>query len=194
MTKVADDAMLGKIARQQNDLFRRVREGLDPELVSRGIQNLIEGRFDGISANTLLTVDYSVRPSLVKFDTVEHPDRKDVATIDLSKVSRVLTLREDETFVGGEENLRRLKKRAEETGETLLDVRVLEELLKHPHLIPEEWKKGVTYFLGTIFRDSDGNRYVVCLVGDGGRWGWSHRWLEVSWSFDKFAAVLCKSA
>lgn len=66
----ADDAMLGKIARQQNDLFRRVREGLDSELVSRGLQQLIEGRFDGISVNTLLTVNYSVRPSLVKLVVV----------------------------------------------------------------------------------------------------------------------------
>lgn len=192
MTKVADDAMLGKIARQQNDLFRRVREGLDSDLVSRGLQCLIEGRFDGISANTLLTVDYSVRPSLVKLDLVEHPSRNDVATVDLSKVNRVLTLREGESYVGGEENLRRLKERAKETGETLLDVRVLEELLAHPHLIPEEWKSGVTYFWGTIFRDADGNRSVPCLIWNGKRWYWNYIWLAYDWNLNKPAAVLRK--
>ena len=45
MTPRVADAILGKVARQQNDLFRRVREGtLDPEQVSRGLQLIIEGR------------------------------------------------------------------------------------------------------------------------------------------------------
>lgn len=40
---VADD-VLGKIARQQNDLFRRVREGsLDADVVSAHLQSTIEG-------------------------------------------------------------------------------------------------------------------------------------------------------
>lgn len=44
MTNVTDE-VLGKIARQQHDLFRRVREGsLDAEFVSRGIQDIIEGK------------------------------------------------------------------------------------------------------------------------------------------------------
>lgn len=44
--RVADD-VLGKIARQQNDLFRRLREGsLDPSAISRELQRLIEGRFE----------------------------------------------------------------------------------------------------------------------------------------------------
>ncbi len=43
MTNVADDAVLGRFARQQHDLFRRVREGsLDPGLVARAIQNIME--------------------------------------------------------------------------------------------------------------------------------------------------------
>ena len=45
MTTVADET-LGKLARQQNDLFRRVREGsLDPERVFAGVQAIIEGNF-----------------------------------------------------------------------------------------------------------------------------------------------------
>jgi len=192
MTKVADDAMLGKIARQQNDLFRRVREGLDPDLVSRGLQKLIEGHFDGVGAGRLLTVDYSVRPSLVRLEVVEHPDRGDTAVIDLSKVERVLTLKFGESSVGGEENLRRLKVRAKKAGETLLDVRVLEELHAHPHLIPEEWKTGVTYFWGTIFRGAVGGRSVPCLIWGGGRWRWGCGWLEGGWGSLGFAAVLRK--
>ena len=49
MTNVADDT-LGKIARQQNDLFRRVRDGaLDPVVVSRGLQVLIENKADKVA-------------------------------------------------------------------------------------------------------------------------------------------------
>jgi hypothetical protein len=48
MTQVVDE-VLGKIARQQHDLFRRVKEGtLDSVAVSRGLQDLIEGRFAGV--------------------------------------------------------------------------------------------------------------------------------------------------
>ena len=45
MTNVTDE-ILGKLARQQNDLFRRVREGtLDSNVVSAGLQQIIEGKF-----------------------------------------------------------------------------------------------------------------------------------------------------
>ena len=41
-TKVADE-VLGKVARMQNDLFRRVREGsLEPSMVVRKLQDIIE--------------------------------------------------------------------------------------------------------------------------------------------------------
>jgi len=44
MTHNVADNVLGKIARQQNDLFRRVREGsLNPEVISVQLQKLIQG-------------------------------------------------------------------------------------------------------------------------------------------------------
>ena len=112
--------------------------------------------------SSLLTVGYIMAPSLINLRVDTHPDRKDVATIDLSRVERVLTLMPGENRISGHENLKRLKA----TGKTLLDVRVLEELLKNPHLIPEEWKNGITYFWGTIFCGSGGVLCVAFL-----RWG-----------------------
>src|SRR3989338_475681 len=45
MTNVTDE-QLGKLARQQADLFRRVREGsLDPASVTRGLQEVIAGKY-----------------------------------------------------------------------------------------------------------------------------------------------------
>jgi hypothetical protein len=153
---------------------------------------IVGGRFDGVSESRLLIVDYSVKPSLVGFDVIEHPERKDVATIDLGKVSRVLVLRDGEGFVKGEENFCRLKKRAEETGELLLDIRVLEEILFHPHLIPEEWKSGVTYFWGTIFRGAYDHRCVSYLIRYENGWYWNYNWLESNWNSRGPAAVLRK--
>lgn len=46
MTQNVADNTLGKIARQQNDLFRRIREGsLNPAIVSAQLQDAIQGNF-----------------------------------------------------------------------------------------------------------------------------------------------------
>lgn len=46
MTHAVADDVLGKIARQENDLFRRIREGsLNPGIVSAQLQEAIEGNF-----------------------------------------------------------------------------------------------------------------------------------------------------
>lgn len=46
MTQAVDDKDLGKIARQQNDLFRRIREGsLNVAIVSAQLQEAIQGNF-----------------------------------------------------------------------------------------------------------------------------------------------------
>lgn len=46
MTHAVADNVLGKIARQQNDLFRRIREGsLNPAIVSVQLQEAIQGNF-----------------------------------------------------------------------------------------------------------------------------------------------------
>lgn len=138
---------------------------------------------------TKLTVDYSIKPSLVNMEVESHPDRKDVVTYDLSKFERVPTLKSSEKHVSGHENLERLKK----TGKILLDVRVLEELLKHRELIPEAWKTGYTYFWGTIFRGSDGDLCVPCLCWSGSGWYWDYGWPGLDWDSSEPAACLASS-
>ena len=58
---------------------------------------------------------------------------------------------------------------------------VLDYLLKHPELIPEDWKNGYTFFWGTIFRDSDGDLSVAYLFWLGRRWSRSYDWLDGDW-------------
>jgi hypothetical protein len=64
----------------------------------------------------------------------------------------------------------------------------LDYLLKNQELIPEEWKKVDVYFWGTILRNSDGSRCVLCLGWHGGEWGWSYHWLDDDWHADVLSA------
>ena len=62
--------------------------------------------------------------------------------------------------------------------ELTLNANVLDYLLAHTELIPEEWKGKYIYFWGTIYRGSDGALYVRYLYWDGSRWGWRCGWLD----------------
>ncbi len=101
-------------------------------------------------------------------------------------------LRSDEKHIGGEERQRRLK----EAGLIRLDARVIQVLWKNQVLIPESWKQktnGYTtfiYFDGTILRSPNGNRCVLYLYWDGGRWRWDYRWLGNDWDGGNPSAVL----
>lgn len=54
---------------------------------------------------------------------------------------------------------------------------ILDYLLKHTKLIPEEWKGKYVFFWGTIYRNSDGNLYVRYLYWNDSRWNWGYDWL-----------------
>jgi len=188
--------------------FRRTRGSDGSEWTNERIKKLSEGSILGQvldvingqstimqiekkvseTKSNLLVVDYGVAPSLIDLKVKAHPKRKDIAKYDLSKIERVLTLKSRENCISGHENLKRLKA----SGRTLLDIRVLEELLKHPELIPEEWKNGRTYFWGTIFRHSGGRLFVACLDWGGGGWDWHFHWLGLAWDDYGPAACLAK--
>jgi hypothetical protein len=73
------------------------------------------------------------------------------------------------------------KLREELRGKPVYNANLLDFLLKHPHLIPEEWKGKYVFFWGTVYRFSDGFLCVryLCWSGDG--WYWSGRWLGGGW-------------
>lgn len=75
--------------------------------------------------------------------------------------------------------------------ERVYTAHILDYLLKseNQHLIPEEWKKKVVFFWGTIYRGSGGDLCVRYLGWDGGRWGWYYDWLGGDWNSGYPAAV-----
>lgn len=81
------------------------------------------------------------------------------------------------------------KIRKELADKPVLNANVLDYLLAHPHLIPEEWKGKAVFFWGTIYRDRDGSLYVRYLGWDGGRWYWNANWLGNGWGDGNPAAV-----
>ena len=87
------------------------------------------------------------------------------------------------------------KLRKELAGKPVLNANVLDYLLKHPHLIPEEWKEktnGYTtyiFFWGTIYRGPYGYLYVRSLCWYGGGWSWGYDWLGHDWHADYPAAL-----
>jgi hypothetical protein len=87
-------------------------------------------------------------------------------------------------LAGGQKNGKVLegnKLRKELAKKVNFNANVLDYLLAHPHLIPEEWKGKAVFFWGTVYRSSGGYLYVRCLYWDGGRWDWSDRWLDDGW-------------
>lgn len=73
----------------------------------------------------------------------------------------------------------------------VLNACVLDYLLLHPELIPEEWKTvGAIYFWGTVYRRPGGSLYVRCLCWGGSAWYWDGYWLGNDWNGQRPAATL----
>ncbi len=125
---------------------------------------------------------------------VDETDTRSIALteLDLTKVQHVTMLKDGETYVNGEEKLRRLK----ESDYIRLDADIFLTLWENQHLIPESWKERVNwntryiFFDGTVLRDSVGGRYVLCLFWSRGRWRWNVSWLMGNWDIRQPSAVL----
>jgi len=113
--------------------------------------------------------------------------------------------RDGKLYANGQEVIRFLSKkqkdgktiegcelRLELASKSTLNACILDYLLKHPELIPEEWKKGLTYFWGTIFRVSGGGLCVAYLHWNGLWWHWKYNWLDNGWGGHGPAACLGK--
>jgi hypothetical protein len=66
-----------------------------------------------------------------------------------------------------------------------IDSCIMDTLLEHPYLIPEDWDGKHIYFWGTILHDEDrgsathGDFCVRYMFRDvGGRWKWSYGWFN----------------
>ena len=71
----------------------------------------------------------------------------------------------------------------------VLNANILDYLLAHPELIPEEWKGKCVFFWGTIYHNSSDGLYIRYLWWDGRRWHWHCSWLVNDFHFHSPALV-----
>lgn len=76
---------------------------------------------------------------------------------------------------------------------TPMNANVLDFLLEHQDLIPEEWKRQYVYFHGTIFRGSGGRLFVRDWCWLDGALQSGYRWLGSPWD-DQYPALVPASS
>lgn len=170
------DEIVRKAIRQERELLCQVMRGM-PDLDATTKQGWIE---NPTAVSTALSQGFSP-PCIVDLDADPFvPDGWKVVKhvkggqleFDPAKVALYLDEEQNGGVIIGHELRGKLK------GKPVFNANLLDYLLAHPNLIPEEWKGKAVFFWGTIYRDSVGSLCVRCLVWDDGRWYWVYRWLD----------------
>jgi len=116
-------------------------------------------------------IDCSAAPFIPPGWSIEEHQPGGLWKWDPAKISLYLSKKQRKGNISGH-NLRR-----ELLGKRVMNANVLDYLLAHPELIPEEWKGKYIFFWGTIYRRSDGCLFVRYLRWNGSEWYWSYYWL-----------------
>jgi len=189
MTRVADE-QLGKLARQQADLFRRVREGsLDPDYVLRRLQEIIEIKPSGLRTAYPIFVNYgrSIEDGIKagRYDWVDSDitsrnfptKRKGTAEVAVELVCF------NRCVFSTKKVLRELDRMGYRPAE-------LHELLAFGEKYPEVHREFPVVALGSVWRGRLGCRNVPCLDGISSWRGLDLRWFVGGWGgIFRFAAV-----
>lgn len=130
-------------------------------------------------------IDCDAAPFIPEGWTVEEHKKGGIWKFDTSRISLYISKDQKNGNIVGNEVQKELK------GLAVMNANVLDYLLAHPELIPEEWKRGkIILFWGTIYRDSAGELSVRNLSWDGGRWYWSYCQLSRYLNFSSPAALI----
>ena len=158
------------------------KDGWTPEDVTRlgqfqnlsGIRAVIRGHAEVKEVEHLINLD--APPFCPEgFEVVEH-NKGGVLRWNSSKVGFYLSPRQQEgKWLKGTELREELK------DQPTLNANLLDYLLVHPNLIPEEWKGKYIFFWGTTYRGPYGFLFVRYLEWNGGQWFWDFYWLGSAW-------------
>ncbi len=151
------------------------------------VRNVLKGTWEAKEANHV--IDCDADPFVPEGWKVEGHQKGGIVKWTESLIGLYLDKgQQNGKCIGGNDLRQALK------DQKVLNANVLDFLLKHPELIPEEWKGKAIFFWGTIYRNSDGRLYVRYLCWSGSRWYWHYLWLGNDWSGDNPAAVCASSA
>lgn len=179
MAKKVAGEMYETITGQLFEIGRQLRQPkgypFNPEELKSYLQAAIEGRFVSTEVDVVcITVDLDI--------PLDYDKTKDgwKYLSDVKEPTGGLTLelveflKEGETFINGEELVKRTKKK-----DVLLGQRHAEALLRNQDVIPEEWRNYYLVFPGSVLRSSLGDRRVPYLFWNDGRWCLYFYWLEL---------------
>lgn len=175
-TKVVGE-LYKSITGQLFEIGRQLRQPngypFDPQKLHRHLQSAIEGRFVGTEANVVsITVDPDAPLDCDKTnDGWKYLSDAKEPTGELT-LELVEFLEQGETFISGQELVKRAKKR-----NALLGQRHAEALLRNQGVIPEEWRNYYLVFPGSVLQDPGSYRGVPCLAWRGDRWCLDFGWL-----------------
>ena len=136
----------------------------------KGIKDLLNGKAEIIYPEHL--IDCDADPFIPEGWTIEEHKKGGMFKFNPRDISLYLSKKQQKG-----NSIEGNKLRKELADQPVLNVNVLDGLLKHQELIPEEWKDKCIFFWGTIYRCSDGNLFVRCLYWYGSRWYWLYSWL-----------------
>ncbi len=136
------------------------------------------------------TIDCDGAPYIPDGWSIEEHQKSGQFELDPTKIKLYLSeaQRKGDKISGNE-----LRKELE--GKLILNAYVLDYLLTHPELIPEDWKRDdegrirCIFFWGTIYRDLNCALWVRCLCWGGDRWSWRCYWLDDRWDVQHSAAL-----
>lgn len=128
-------------------------------------------------------IDCDAAPFTPSGWSVEEHKKSGLFKFDPAKISFYLSKKQKKGSIGGHDLRKDL------ADKPVMNANVLDYLLPHPELIPEEWKGKYIFFWGTIYRYSDGRLRVRSLSWFGSGWVWSYDWLTGGFSSDSPAAL-----
>jgi hypothetical protein len=180
-SKITDE-QIGKLYKKTNEIVRRVNEGtisyedaikVMQEIV---IENKSAQHLDVVSGKALITypeniIDCDANPFTPEGWKVESHKKGGQLKFDPAKLFLYLSKKQKKGTINGNDL------RKELANQPVMNANVLDFLLAHPELIPEEWKGKYIFFWGTIYRDANGSVYVRCLGWNGSKWFWRCSWL-----------------
>lgn len=125
-------------------------------------------------------IDCDIDPFVPKgWEVEEHHKTGRLLELDVSKIQLYLSeeQRKGEVIKGNE-----LRKKLTEADRLVLNACVLDYLLIHQELIPDDWKEKRIFFFGTIYRGGiHGSLRVRCFRWAINKWIWDYEWLTSYW-------------
>jgi hypothetical protein len=179
---------------QLSEIKRQLRQPngypFDPQKLRRALQDAIDGKFDVTSVvqQYLVTVNYdlSVKDAITagRYDWKnDNITAKNFRSLRTGKADLEIILVKFDDAVSSEDVLRELDKQGLRAAE-------LPELLAFGEKYPDVQREFPVVALGSVWRYSDGLRFVPCLDRDASRRRLSRDWYGDRWhSFYRFAAV-----